>query len=68
MNHLTNKLESYNKTNTKRFFYNEYEDIKRFKPTSKITNYILAKQAGSFLLFLFYIYIIFYIIKFNGTF
>ncbi|WP_275451923.1 hypothetical protein [Clostridium novyi] len=43
MNHLTNKLESYNKTNTKRFFYNEYEDIKRFKPTSKITNYILAK-------------------------
>ncbi|WP_242944124.1 FtsX-like permease family protein [Clostridium botulinum] len=62
INHLINKLELYNKTSTKRFFDNANEDIKRFKPTGKISDYILAKQASSFLLFLFcFIFTLFFI-------
>jgi hypothetical protein len=50
---LRSNLETYNRENTKSFYENINNDIKMFKPASRIGDYLERKQAGSFLLFLF---------------
>lgn len=42
----------YNKENTKNYYDNINDDIKAFKAVSRIGDYLVSKQAGSFLLFL----------------
>jgi hypothetical protein len=52
LNELQGKLETYNRENTRRFYDNINTDIKMFKATSKIRDYLDRKQSGSYLLFL----------------
>lgn len=52
VNNLTNELLNYNKTNTEQFFDNTNEDIREFKPVSKITAYKLAEEFNKFSIFL----------------
>ncbi|MFT5875085.1 MAG: hypothetical protein ACI8WT_004066 [Clostridium sp.] len=49
---LQSKLATYNRENTISFFDNINDDIKWFKPTSKIRDYLDKKQSGSYVLFL----------------
>lgn len=49
---LQSKLETYNRENTRQFYDNINDDIKLFKPTSKIRDYLDKKQSGSYILFL----------------
>jgi len=51
-NDLQSKLVTYNRENTKSFFDDINDDIKWFRPTSRIRDYLDNKQSGSYLLFL----------------
>lgn len=50
---LSDTLEQYNREHTRRYFLREQDDVMMFKPASRIGNYDEAKQATSFLVFLF---------------
>ncbi|ADL50081.1 FtsX-like permease family protein [Clostridium cellulovorans] len=49
---LIKELQDYNKKNTKQFFQNEKDDIKVFKPVSKIEDLTLLKESSRFLMFI----------------
>ena len=49
---LQSNLETHNRENTRKFYDNINDDIKMFKPTSKIRDYLDKKQSGSYVLFL----------------
>lgn len=52
LNELQSKLATYNRENTRKFFDNINDDIKWFKPASRIRDYLDNKQSGSYSLFL----------------
>lgn len=59
---LERELEDYNRNNTKLYFSNINQDTAAFRPVSKIGEYMVQKQSGSFFLFLItFVGILFYI-------
>lgn len=61
-NQLSKELDNYNRNHTKLYFNNITQDIKVFKPISRIEEYLERKQSGAFLLFILtFIGILFFI-------